>query len=456
MIDFHAITAEDSRLFRQYVFRSGIQNCDMSFANIFCWQDTYRSEVAEYDGFLLIRFMYGENETGYMQPVGSGDSRHIVEALREDASHRGSALRIVGMTPGWRQRMEESFPDLFAFSAPRSLRDYIYLSSDLANLPGRRYQPKRNHINRFMSRYEYRYEPLTEANVADCVELNRIWMSEHNDGSESEHSEQMAMRRALGNFEALGLRGGVLYADSRIAAFTYGSPVNASTFCTHVEKADFRVEGAAAMINQLFARDLVYEYEYINREEDLGIEGLRYSKQSYYPTVLLEKISARELSGRERQIRRLWMDVFGDERDFVDSFLMHHHNPELCLTHEEDGRVVSMLHVVPMRTRTQRVAYVYAVATDPAYRRRGLASRLTEEAVERIRRSGNYDLAAVIPSGEDSKRIYASHGFLDTHTPMRFCHEHDFGTGDASQDLAMTLPITEAAEGAAEGLDIVG
>ena len=316
MIDFHAITAEDQKLFRQYVFRSGIQNCDMSFANIFCWQDTYHSELAEHDGFLLTRFLYGENETGYMQPVGSGETRHIVEALREDAAHRGSALRIVGMTPGWRQRIEDSFPGQFAFSAPRSLRDYIYLASDLANLPGRRYQPKRNHINRFLSKYEYRYEPLTGENVADCIELNRIWMSEHGDVSESEHSEQMAMRRAFENFDRLGLRGGVLYADSRIAAFTYGSPVSASTFCTHVEKADVRIEGAAAMINQLFARDLASEYEYINREEDLGIEGLRHSKQSYYPTVLLEKLSARELSVRERQIRELWMNVFGDEREF--------------------------------------------------------------------------------------------------------------------------------------------
>ncbi len=456
MIDFHAITAEDQKLFRQYVFRSGIQNCDMSFANIFCWQDTYHSELAEHDGFLLTRFLYGENETGYMQPVGSGETRHIVEALREDAAHRGSALRIVGMTPGWRQRIEDSFPGQFAFSDPRSLRDYIYLASDLANLPGRRYQPKRNHINRFLSKYEYRYEPLTGENVADCIELNRIWMSEHGDVSESEHSEQMAMRRAFENFDRLGLRGGVLYADSRIAAFTYGSPVSASTFCTHVEKADVRIEGAAAMINHLFARDLASEYEYINREEDLGIEGLRHSKQSYYPTVLLEKLSARELSVRERQIRELWMNVFGDEREFVDSFLMHHHNPDLCLTCEEDGRVVAMLHVVPMRTRTLRVAYVYAVATDPAYRRRGLASRLTAEAVERIRRSGHYDLAAVIPSGDDSRRIYAAQGFLDTHTPMRFCHEHDFGTGDVTRDIAMTLPLTEAAGKETNALDIVG
>lgn len=456
MIDFHAITAEDKRLFRQYVFRSGIQNCDMSFANIFCWQDTYHSEIAEYGGFLLIRFLYGENETGYMQPVGSGDSRNIIEALREDAAGRGSALRIVGMTPGWRQRIEESYPDRFAFSSPRSLRDYIYLASDLAELPGRRYQPKRNHINRFMSRYEYRYEPLTGDNIADCIELNRIWMSERDDGSASERSEQMSMHRALENFDMLGLRGGVLYADSRIAAFTYGSQVNASTFCTHVEKSDFRVEGASAVINQLFARDLAPDFEYINREEDLGIEGLRHAKQSYYPTILLEKVSARELSGRERQIRSLWMKVFGDEREFVDMFLMHHHNPELCLTHEEGGRVVAMLHVVPMRTRSLRVAYVYAVATDPDYRRRGLASELTREAVERIRSSGKYDLAAIIPSGEDSRRIYAAQGFLDTAIPMRFCHEHDFGTGDASRDLAMILPVTDAARGDIGMLDIVG
>lgn len=436
MIGFNRITVADKTVFEKYINGRHILNCDMAFANIYCWQDTYRTEIAECDGFLLLRFVYGEGETGYMQPVGDGDIRHIVSALADDAAARGSALRMVGLSPEWRTEIERAFPDEFAFSAPRSLCDYIYLASDLASLQGRRYQPKRNHVNRFKAQYQFRYEPLSAANMPDCTELNRKWVAVHDD-SPSEQAEQAAMQRAFDRFDELGLRGGVLYADGRTAAFTYGSAIDGETFCTHVEKADTGIEGAGAMINQLFAQSLADEYLYINREEDLGLEGLRFSKLSYHPSILLEKISARLLTDRERQIRRLWQEVFGDEREFVDAFLMHHHDPELCLTREADGRVAAMLHIIPMNSDRGRIAYIYAVATAPEYRRRGYASSLIDEALAKTAADGEYDFAALIPSSAESRRLYAAHGFEDVAIPMTFNHEFDFGTGDTAKDLAM-------------------
>lgn len=440
MTGFDRITVASKTLFEKYLNGRHILNCDMAFANIYCWQDTYRSEIAERDGFLLVRFEYGNGETGYMQPVGSGSIRNIVSVLADDAAARGSALRIVGLTPEWRDEIEKAFPDRFAFSSPRSLCDYIYLSSDLATLQGRRYQPKRNHVNRFKTQYRFRYEPLSAADIPYCMELNRKWVAAHDD-SQSEQAEQAAMQRAFAHFGELGLRGGVLYADDRIAAFTYGSAIDDETFCTHVEKVDTEIEGAGAMINQLFAQSLADEYRYINREEDLGLEGLRFSKLSYHPTILLEKISARMLTTRERQIRTLWEEVFGDEREFVDAFLMHHHDPELCLTREADRRIVAMLHIVPMNTDRGHTAYIYAVATAAEYRHRGYASSLLDEALAKIEASGEYDFAALIPSSEESKRLYAAHGFEDAGIPITFSHEFDFGTGDSSKDLAMIYPI---------------
>ena len=441
MIGFDRITVASKPVFEKYLNGKHILNCDMAFANIYCWQDTYRSEIAECGGFLLVRFEYGDSDTGYMQPVGDGSIRNIVSILADDAAARGSALRIVGLTPEWKAELERAFPDLFAFSSPRSLRDYIYLSSDLATLQGRRYQPKRNHANRFKAQYSYRYEPLSTTNISDCIELNRKWIAAHDDDSQSEQAEQAAMRRAFARFDELGLRGGVLYADDRIAAFTYGSAIDGETFCTHVEKVDTEIEGAGAMINQLFAQSLADEYRYINREEDLGLEGLRFSKLSYHPTILLEKISARMLTPRERQIRTLWEEVFGDEREFVDNFLMHHHDPELCLTRTDGGRIVAMLHIVPMNTDHGRMAYIYAVATAAEYRHRGYASSLLDEALMKIEFSEEYDFTALIPSDEDSKRLYAAHGFEDADIPITFSGGFDFGTGDKAKDLAMIYPI---------------
>lgn len=434
--EFAPITVASRSLFEKYLNGRHILNCDTAFANIYCWQDTYRSEIAECDGFLLVRFEYGDGETCYMQPVGSGSVRNIVQVLIDDAAAHGSPLRIVGLTPEWRNEIEREFPSMFAFSSPRSTRDYIYLSSDLATLPGRRYQSKRNHINRFKAQYAFRYEPLSAANIPDCMELNGKWTALHPD-SPSEQAEQAAMRRAFARFDELGLRGGVLYADGRIAAFTYGSAIDGETFCTHVEKVDTEIEGAGAMINQLFAQSLADEYRYINREEDLGLEGLRFSKLSYHPAILLEKISARMLTPRERQIRTLWQEAFGDSREFADDFLIQYYNPALCLTRSDGGRTVAMLHIVPMNTDCGRMAYIYAVATDAGYRRRGYASALLDEALSRIGASGEYDFAALIPGSEESRRLYAAFGFEDTAVPITFGGDFDFGTGDKAQDLAM-------------------
>ncbi len=443
-MEFHPITLADRERFSSYTLLRKVQNCDLSFANIFCWQDTYRSEVAEDGGFLFIRFRYGGGSVAYMQPVGDGDPAHAIGLLREDARQLGVPLHIVGMTDWWWAAVERLYPEAFAFAAPRSHFDYIYRTADLASLAGSAYKPKRNHINRFTTLHKWHVEPIAEKNIGDCRLLNSRWLALHDCAAESERAEQSAMARAFDNFEALGLRGLVLYADGEAAAFTYGSAIDPQTFCTHVEKADVRFDGAAAMINRLFAESLAGEYGFINREDDLGLEGLRFSKLSYRPCLLLKKISGRELSLRERQMRTLWEEVFGDGRTEIDTFLMHRTDPDMSLAREVGGKVAAMLHIVPMRSdEGLRLAYIYAVATAEEHRNRGLASSLLEEALGKIKDSGKFDAAMLIPSSEASRRLYARHGFSETLRPVRFRSEYDFGTGNTDDDLAMVLHINK-------------
>ncbi len=438
-MEFHPITLADREWFQRYTLPRPTRNCDLSFANIFCWQATYHSELAEAEEFLFIRFRTEEGGgTAYMQPVGDGDKAAAIRLMREDAARHGHALRIVGLTPEWRDAVEALCPGAFAFAAPRANSDYIYRTADLATLAGSGYKAKRNHINRFTSLYEYRYEPICGANIGDCLRLNGRWLATHDATAVSERAEQAAMAAAFAHFVELGLEGIVLYADGEPAAFTYGSAIDRQTFCTHIEKADAGVEGAAAMINRLFAQNLAGRYEFINREDDLGLEGLRFSKLSYRPALLLDKISALELTVRQQEIRSLWERVFDDARADTDAFLVLHHDPALCLTHEAEGRTVAMLHIVPMRSEEGvRVAYIYAVATDAEFRGRGLASSLVEEALHRIAASGDYDMAALIPATEQSERIYARCGFEAVRLPVLFRHETGFGTGEAERDLAM-------------------
>ena len=433
-IDFHIVTVADKPLFDYYILSSSEQNCDLNFANIFCWSDTYHSEVAEVADFLVIRFDNGGAKS-YMQPVGKGDKRLVLELLRQDAFELRTPLRLYGLSAEWRRFLEENYPLEFAFDAPLALSDYIYRTEDLVHLQGRKYQPKRNHLNRFVAQYKWHTEPLSQQNIKDCIELNNKWLRLREVG-ESELAEQRAIQRAFDNFEALGLRGLVLYVDDRAAAFSYGTPITKKTFCTHIEKHDAEVERAATMINREMAQSLEGEFEFINREDDLGLEGLRFAKMSYYPALLLDKISALHLTPEQRQMRAMWGEIFGDEVEEIDSFLIRH-SDAIPLIHKENNEVVSMLFVVPLQMWERRVAYIYAVATKPEYRGRGLASKLLTEALQYIEKSREFDLAALIPSSTESKRLYERLGFEDVQWPMVFPANDYLGTGSVPHDLAM-------------------
>lgn len=183
-------------------------------------------------------------------------------------------------------------PDKFHFEADRDYADYLYLRTDLATLAGKKFQAKRNHLNKFRRTYtNYEYVPLTSNRIQECLDLEAEWCKVNNcDQHEGTGNERRALIYALHNFDALGLTGGILHVDGKIVAFTFGMPINQDTFGVHVEKADTTIDGAYTMINYEFANHIPEQYTYINREEDLGIEGLRKAKLSYQPVIVLRNI----------------------------------------------------------------------------------------------------------------------------------------------------------------------
>ena len=442
MIAFQPICIEDRATIERYTMRSAeTTNCDLAFANMYCWLPLFRSEWAEVGGFLAIRFRIdGGERIGYMQPVGEGDFTPIVPLLRADAQAHGQPLRIFGLTERGCKAMRTAFPEAFAYDSDPAQDDYLYAADDLRNLAGRRYQPKRNHINRFTAEYpDYRYEELTPDRFDECMRLERAWRS-HHDGHAAELSaEQQAMQRAFAHYAELGLRGGCLYVGERLVAFTYGSAVNARTFDTHVEKADTAYEGASTVINKLFAQHLPEQFTCINREEDLGIEGLRQAKRSYHPVQIAPKYRAVELHPDEIACKRLWVEAFGDEEAFVDAFLIRHYARNRMLTASCDGQPVAMLHLVPFRSELGRTTYIYGVATSAGHRNRGLAAQLMREAMQRIEAQGD-DAAILIPAPENAwlPAFYEKFGFAGA-VPVAFrsADGFDFGTGDPSNDRAM-------------------
>ena len=302
MIEFRPIRLEDRPVIERYTMPSGICNCDLAFANMFCWQSVYHSAWAEIDGFLVIRFhIDGGERIGYMQPVGKGDFGPIVPLLREDAHAHGQRLRIIGLTDEGCETIRRMHAGQFAFESDRALEDYVYRADDLRNLTGRRYQPKRNHINRFVENNPtWTYEEITPATLPECLEMDKEWyrrsLQREGDAEERDLGDEgIALRTAMEHYEELGLEGGLIRVYGEVVAFTIGDRLSADTYDVHFEKAYGELQGAYAMINREFARWVRArhpEIRYLNREDDMGVEGLRKAKQSYYPDLMVEKHTA--------------------------------------------------------------------------------------------------------------------------------------------------------------------
>ncbi|MDR2120793.1 MAG: phosphatidylglycerol lysyltransferase domain-containing protein [Tannerella sp.] len=294
MLSFKTVDIEDREIITSCIYPGNYLNCDFSFANICSWHFLYKSEFVIVDGFLLIRFFVEENRRVYMYPVGNGDLKHIIGLLEEDARADGYPLWILGVTPDAKYELENRFPGEFEYTPEPDYFDYVYLRTDLAALKGKKYQAKRNHVNNFKKRYRYEYVPVTPDIIPLCLNLECKWFQANStsEGIEDLLHENRSMIFALNHFDALGLTGGAITVDGEIVAFTYGSPINHHAFGIHVEKGDIRYEGVFSIINQEFASRIPEQFIFVNREEDLGIPGLRQAKQSYHPVILLEKNAA--------------------------------------------------------------------------------------------------------------------------------------------------------------------
>lgn len=278
---------------------AGNRGCEYSFATLFLWSDTFRQQVARMDDYVLER-LCGRAGSGYLFPAGRGPLEPVLEALETDAAERGEPCRLLCVTSEQLERLEALRPGQYQCTPDRDGWDYLYEIGRLADLGGKKLHSKRNHIHRFEENCpDWAVEEITVENLAECAEMdlewNRLYRQERENGAETTQSrmdERHAMSKAFAHYDALGLTGLLLRTGGRVVAFTMGSPIGADTFDIHFEKAYGEIQGAYAMINRAFARWIRDHYPqvcYLNREDDMGLEGLRKAKESYYPDCMVEK-----------------------------------------------------------------------------------------------------------------------------------------------------------------------
>lgn len=290
MLELKEITLADKGWIDELLQAGQNMSCEYCFGNLFIWKNAYRERIARINDHFTVEIKdEGRRGHSYLYPVGKGDVRPVIEAILAHCEEIGVPFHLHSVMEKDVRLLEECFPGKFVFSYNRDLSDYIYTVRDLTELAGKKYHGKRNHITRF-KKEEWSFEPITGDNYQECLEMNREWCRLNDCGrDEGIKAEMCAIRQCFAHFEELGLFGGILRQKGRIVAYTIGESLNNETVCVHVEKAFSDVEGAYPAINREFVANMCQNYTYVNREEDLGVEGLRRAKLSYKPELLLHK-----------------------------------------------------------------------------------------------------------------------------------------------------------------------
>ncbi len=294
MIDFQRVKPEQKQQYEDILFSCPPRGCEYSFANLSIWG---LQQIAFIHGCVAFFSHFGGRSL-YPYPIGPGDRRVVLEEVIRDSRERGIPCRISGITEADRQELESWFPGQFHIAARRDGSDYVYAIDDLADLKGRKFQKKRNHANNFRKmRPDYEVQPLTACNLGLAQNMVNDWyVSRLRTDPDGDYLlENIAMARAFQNREVLGLEGLLLLEEGQVLAVTMGSRMSPDTFDIHFEKAREDVDGAYTIINQEFARYLRLQYPqaaYLDREEDMGLEGLRKAKLSYNPHHMVDKFYA--------------------------------------------------------------------------------------------------------------------------------------------------------------------
>ena len=289
MLQFKTVTMEDRAWMHELLFAAGRTGCEYSFANIYFWMRRH-SEVARVGDFVCIRTCYGGKCT-YFYPAGKGDVFPVLEAMRRDAEFIGAPFLLRSVTEEDKAILEALYPKQFDFTPLRDYFDYTYPTEKLTNLAGKKLQAKRNHINRFMDEHpDWHTEPLTEANLPAVKDMMETWYAARED-ARSLMTERAALETALEYRDYLQMDGLVLWAEGKVMGFSMGNRLNETVFDVNFEKAFGEIQGAYPLINREFSRYIAEKYPEIallNREDDMGLEGLRKAKESYYPDLLVK------------------------------------------------------------------------------------------------------------------------------------------------------------------------
>lgn len=290
MLEFRSPKLSDYSSFAPFFYDEGELSCEMNFISIYIWQKIYENKFYMDEKTLFFKSVTDDGE-GVVFSLPYGDLDYGMGLIFDYCKEKGIKPNL------WTSKGKrlDSFLKKYCnyeMRAERDNFDYIYNRMDLAELSGKKYHSKRNHISAFSKKYDWSYHAITKENIDEVLRFADKWYSDR--GEETDKgllAEHEALKEILKTDIDLKAIGGFIRVEGKIVAFTVGSPINSYTFDIHYEKADTEYQTAYALINREFVLNELKDFKYVNREDDLGLEGLRKAKLSYKPEILLEKYS---------------------------------------------------------------------------------------------------------------------------------------------------------------------
>ncbi len=296
MLKFKPIDIMDREIFNKLLKCTQYENSEFSFANIFIWKDIYDIKLCINDDVIYISSTIPE--TGrytHFQPIFNDENvmDTVLENIKEDEKKHGEEFCISSANKWLVELINKRNMGYDIVEVPE-MHDYVYLTSDLSELVGKKYHKKRTHINHFLNKYDYEYQIIDDSNKDDCLIIFDKWAEQMGEDFKKERS---VIENAISNTNNLELFGAIIYINGKPAAFAIAEGFLEDTALIHIEKAVPEYREVYTLLNNEFAkREINSKYEYINREEDMGIEGIRRAKKSYHPIKMIKKFDVYEKS----------------------------------------------------------------------------------------------------------------------------------------------------------------
>jgi hypothetical protein len=288
---FTILTLEHKQQLSQALREYQPDNSEFCLGFLYCYQENYQLSVTTINGNICFHGIV-HGVPAFLAPIGNNRiADTIAVCLKYLTEKHGQG--IIHEAP---QRCIDAIAGDARFTATtdRNDSDYIYRVEDLAQLKGAHFQTKRNFVNQFKTRYAYEYLPIDAKLIGQCLELEERWCSfKKCDENISLAMERRCIYRMFQNFETLGLFGAAILIEGKVQAFTISERLNATTAILHIEKANTDFRGIYQAINNLFAINSLRDFTFVNREQDLGDQGLRKAKMSYHPHHMTDKFNIR-------------------------------------------------------------------------------------------------------------------------------------------------------------------